>query len=239
LNVPHARIEAFRQSAFGAGCVRAILRYFDARLEGAENIPQDRGALLVANHGPFGFDAFVLGALLAQRGRMPYWLADRHLWKTPGLGRALDFVGAIRGERAPAVELLSRGELVVVYPGGIFDSYKLSTERHRLQWRGRRGFAHVALAAQAPIVPVAACGVDDMYRVLAREPALGRILFGDARYNFPIALGRWGTLLPQPAKIVVHVLPPLEPTGHPDDESAVLRMRNAVESAVQAQLDLS
>ena len=54
----------------------------------------------------------------------------------------------------------------------------------------------------------------------------------------PIFCGA-GMSLQAEAKIVVHVLPPLEPTGHPDDESAVLRMRNAVESAVQAQLDLS
>ncbi len=229
-------IEAFRKTTVGKAAINAVLRYFDARLEGESNIPKEGGALLVANHGPFGFDAFVLGALLARSGRLPWWLADRNMFRTPGFTPMLDFAKAIPGAPDAAVDLLSRDELVVVYPGGIFDSYKLSRDRHRLQWRGRSGFARVAMRAGVPIVPIAVCGVDDMYRVVAREPGLGRFLFGDARYNLPIVFGRWGTLLPRPVPVVVHVLGQVSSAGDPTDESAVQRLRDQVESMVQSKL---
>ena len=129
------------------------------------------------------------------------------------LASALDWVHAIPGTPDDAVRALRDGALVVVYPGGIFDSYKHSRDRHRLKWRGRAGFARVAVRAKANVVPVAACGVDDMYRVVGRDPFLGRALFGDRRYNLPIALGRYGTLFPRPAKVTMHALAPVFPEG--------------------------
>lgn len=230
-------VEAFASTKLGDALIARLLRYFDARLVGGEHIPKRGGALLVANHGLFGFDAFVLGALLQRHGRMPWWLADRNMFKTPGFTPILDFAKAIPGAPAAATKLLSRGELVVVYPGGIFDSYKLSRDRHRLHWRGRNGFAKIAVCAGVPIVPVAACGVDDMYNVVAREPGLGRWLFGDARYNLPLAFGRWGTLLPKPAPVVVHALGVVPTEGDADDEAHVQALRDKVEAMVQSKLD--
>ncbi|HSQ66872.1 MAG TPA: lysophospholipid acyltransferase family protein [Polyangiaceae bacterium] len=228
----------FPESAVGRTVIDRVIRYFDARMVGHEHVPREGGALVVLNHGLFGFDAFVLGALLWQHTRRhAVWLADGQLWKTPGLAATLDWVGAIPGTREEAVERLRAGNLVVVYPGGIFDSYKLWRDRHRLKWHGRAGFARVALRASVPIVPVAACGVDDMYRVVAREPGLGKLLFGDERYNFPIALGRFGTPLPRPARVTMHAFQPVLPSGPPDDEAEVERVRRLVHDAIQAKLD--
>jgi 1-acyl-sn-glycerol-3-phosphate acyltransferase len=228
----------FPESAAGRALIERVVRYFDARLVGAEHVPRSGGALVVVNHGIFGFDALVLGALLWQHTqRLATWLADGMLWKTPGLGATLDWVGAIPGTPESAVERLVAGDLVVVYPGGIFDSYKLQRDRHRLKWRGRAGFARVALRAGVPIVPIAACGVDDMYRVVGREPGLGKLLFGDPRYNFPIALGRLGTIVPRPARVTLHALPVVAPEGAAHDETAVERVRAMVHDAIQAKLD--
>lgn len=231
------RVARYRGTPLADRLIDAVLRYFYVELVGAHHVPAAGGALLVANHGPFGFDAVVLGALLARHARIPRWLADRNLWRTPGLGAALDFVGAIPGEPDGAVSLLERGELVVVYPGGVFDSFKPHAERHKLQWRKRAGFARVALRARVPIVPVAACGVDDIYRVVAREPGFGKWVFGDERYNFPIVLGRMLTLVPRRVKVTVEVLAPHAPVGSADDEASVLALRDSVERALQARLD--
>ena len=93
-------IDHFPDTLPGRLVVRAIARYFSAKFLGEEHVPRTGGALLVGNHGVFGFDAFVLGAMLARDvRRMPTWLADRHLWLTPGFGRALDFVGAAGVQR--------------------------------------------------------------------------------------------------------------------------------------------
>lgn len=230
--------QRFPESAVGRRFVDGVLRYFDARMIDHERVPREGGALLVANHGIFGFDAFILGALLWRHThRLAVWLADRNLWKTPGLAATLDWVNAIPGTPEDAVAHLRAGELVVVYPGGIFDSYKHARDRHKLKWRGRAGFARVAMTAARPIVPIAACGVDDMYRVVGRDPFLGRVLFGDRRYNLPIALGRLGTLVPRPAKVTMHALAPIFPDGDPNHPTDVERVRRYVHDSIQAKLD--
>jgi len=228
----------FPESRVGRAFIDRLLRYFDATFVDHERVPRRGGALLVANHGIFGFDAFILGALLWRHThRLALWLADRNLWKTPVLASALDWVNAIPGTPDDAVAHLRAGDLVVVYPGGIFDSYKHERDRHKLKWRDRAGFARVALRAGAPIVPVAACGVDDMYRVVGRDPLLGRVLFGDRRYNLPIALGRYGTLVPRPAKVTLHALAPIFPGGDAENPSDVERVRRYVHDSIQSKLD--
>jgi 1-acyl-sn-glycerol-3-phosphate acyltransferase len=230
--------ERFPESYGGRHFIDAVIRYFDAKMTGVEHVPQHGPALLVANHGIFGFDAFILGALLwRHKHRLAVWLADRNLWKTPGLAATLDWVNAIPGTPEDAVACLRKGELVVVYPGGIFDSYKHARDRHKLKWRGRAGFARVALRAASVVVPIAACGVDDMYRVVGRDPLLGRILFGDSRYNLPIALGRFGTLIPRPATVTVHVLAPIFPEGDANHPADVERLRRSVHDSIQSKLD--
>ncbi len=235
-SMPRA-VDKLPETRHGRLLIQALVGYFDARLVGHQNVPGG-GVLLVINHGIFGLDSFVLGALLARDlRRLPTWLADRNLWKAPGFGRVLDYVGAVPGTPDAAVGSLRSGELVVVYPGGIFDSYKLWRERNKLQWRGRAGFARVAMRAGVPIVPVAATGVDDMYRVVAHEPGIGRVIFGDARYNFPIALGRWGTPVPRPVPVTMHALPPVSTRGDWQSEADVERVRSQVHDAIQAKLD--
>lgn len=222
----------------GRRVASAVIDYFSARLVGLEHLPREGGALLVGNHGVFGLDAFVLGALMANElGRMPTWLGERNLWAAPLLPRALAYVGAIAGEPETATAHLSAGELVVVYPGGIHDSFKLARERHRLQWGTRAGFARIAMRAGVPVIPIAACGIDDAYRVIAREPGLGKLLFGDARYNFPIVLGRRGTLVPKRVPLVFHALAPIDTTGDPTNADDVERVRAATHDALTRVLD--
>lgn len=231
-------IERFAGTGAGRALVEGLIRYFSASLQGLEYIPRDGAALLVVNHGLNGHDGVLLGALLQREvGRLPFWLGERNLWRIPGFARLARFVDAVPGERGRAVEILRRGELVVVYPGGIHDSFKLSSQRAKLQWGRRAGFARVAMAAGVPIVPLAAHGVDDMFTVVAREPWVGRALLGDRRYDLPIAYGRWGTLVPRPVTVTVRALPPIPTAGDPESPADVERVREAVHGALQAELD--
>jgi 1-acyl-sn-glycerol-3-phosphate acyltransferase len=178
-----------------------------------------------------GLDAVVLGALLLREtGRVPRWLAERNLFRFPGFRSVLRAGGAIPGEPVRAVELLSRGELVCVYPGGIDDSFKHRRDKYTLKWQGRAGFARVAMRAQVPIVPLAAVGVDDFFEVVAREPWLGRRIFGSARYDIPIAIR--GKERP----FEFHALPPVSTYGDPDNAADVERVRSQVHDAVDAVL---
>ena len=177
------------------------IRYFHATLEGAENIPRDGGALLVGNHSFLGIDGFVLGMLvLRETQRLVRFLGEKNLWKIPGLGGIITALGVIPGEPDAATALLTQGEIVAVYPGGIDDSFKSRDERYRLKWGARAGFARIAMRARVPIVPVAAEGIDEAFTILGRERWLGRRLFGSPRYDIPIALGALGLPIPIPKR---------------------------------------
>ncbi len=225
------------QTAFGHALGDLPIKYFDATIDGVDRIPTDGGALLVGNHAMFGLDGVVLGSLvLRETKRVPRFLGERNLWKVPMLGRLLTSVGALPGEPVAATELLEAGEIVIVYPGGVDDSFKMSDESYRLQWGKRAGFAKIAMRAKVPIVPVAAFGIDEMYSIQRREKTIGRWLLGSERYDLPIARGFLGTLLPRPVKQSYHLLERIDTTGDPDRADDVERVRAATRNALEAKL---
>lgn len=207
--LPPSIAQLFMSTVAGIQTADAIARFFQGTLHGHENVPRLGGALIVSNHAFLGIDSVVLASVFVLRtGRLPRFLGDKNLWKIPGMPRVLDAVGAIPGAPDDAVELLKGGELVCVYPGGIDDSFKVSREAYKLQWKARAGFARVALRARAPIVPVAATGIDELFEIPRREGLLGRFLFGSPRYDVPLPR----TFVPRRVPLDYHVLPPVEPS---------------------------
>ena len=81
-------------SRFMRRCARIIAEIFFGRIriEGAENLRLDSGAILVANHPNTFLDPLILTAL--SPGRLHYW-AKSTLWKLPVIGSILDRMGAI------------------------------------------------------------------------------------------------------------------------------------------------
>jgi glycerol-3-phosphate dehydrogenase (NAD(P)+) len=132
----------------------AVLVYFRLRRLGREHIP-DGGVILASNHRSF-LDPFVIGCCV---GRPVFFVAKRELFRNPLVGWFLNCMGAFpvrRGESdeesvATALELLARGEAVVVFPEGTrIPSGSLG--------RPRRGVGRLALQSGAPVVPVAVAG---------------------------------------------------------------------------------
>lgn len=210
-----------------------LARLWRATLVGGEHVPEAGGALLVGNHTLFGMDSSPLAALLVERvGRLPRWLGEKNLWRIPGAWVLLEAIGAIPGEPDRAVHLLQAGELVCVYPGGVDDSFKLSSEAYTLMWGQRAGFARVAMRARVPILPIAATGVDEIIRVERRERTIGRWLLGSARYDLPVpALD-----LPRRVPLEYHVLPPIDTQGDPANDEDVERVRAATHAALESVL---
>jgi 1-acyl-sn-glycerol-3-phosphate acyltransferase len=218
--------------------VRRLISLFDARLSGAERIPREGAALLVGNHACLGLDSFAFTPLcIRDAGRMPRFLGERNLWRVPGVARFLTSVGAVPGTRDRAVQLLDQGHLVGVYPGGIDDSWKTASEAYRLKWGMRAGFAHIALRARVPILPIVGDGIDDLLTIVARERWVGRRLFGSERYDLPWATGAYGLpFVPRRIPLVFHVLEPIVPTGDANDLADVERVRAATFDAMESVL---
>lgn len=241
--------------------LRAILplmdimcRYFDAEVRGWEHVPPAGPVLLVGNHsgGVLTPDTTVMFASWYRRfglQRPLVGLAFDAAFGIPGFRTLMRKLGEVPANRANTQRALADGHAVLVYPGGDQEVFRPWTERHRIDFAGRKGFVEVALRAGVPVVPVVAHGGHDTIHILSRGEWLGRLV-GMERIRtptLPIALQiPWGPSLvgmpsiPLPAKISVQLLPPMSWSGlgpaAADDPAVVQRCFDETTSVMQATL---
>jgi 1-acyl-sn-glycerol-3-phosphate acyltransferase len=140
---------------------------FRLRAEGVENLPQEGGFVLAANHVS-NFDPWPLGIPLFPRRYLRFMAkAELFWWPLGPLIRAGGAFKVRRGERdvdamATAVELVRNGHVVVMFPHGTRQR-KGIVKKH--QPRSHRGAARIALEAKAPLVPAAIAGTDRLSRL--------------------------------------------------------------------------
>jgi 1-acyl-sn-glycerol-3-phosphate acyltransferase len=127
-------------------------------------------------------------------------------------------VGAIPASEAAAVAALRAGESVLVFPGGARELYGAAD---RIAWGGRSGFARIAAAAGAPVVPFAIGGAD-------------------RQHPLRLALGRRGSLwlppVPLPVALEYHFGAPLLPPPA-DDTAAIARLAERAAAATRELLE--
>lgn len=177
--------------------IRALSAMHLARVEGADNIPKGP-AILVGNHGVLGYESPIFfERVLEVCGRLPVGLADRWFFRVPVLRDLLVRLGGAYGDMNNGLSEFSRGNLVVVYPGGVREVLKETRDKYRLLWERSLGFAIMALRARVPIVPFAAAGVDDTFEIVRKLEGSGDLLMGDQKYDLPIL----GSTLPKPVPL--------------------------------------
>jgi 1-acyl-sn-glycerol-3-phosphate acyltransferase len=121
-----------------------------------------RGALLVGNHTLYAmFDMILWTAELIERGIMVRGLGEHALFKVPVARELLKACGIVPGTRANMRELMRRGDLILVFPGGAREVAKRKGERYQLIWKNRLGFAVMAIEGRYPIIPFASMGIED------------------------------------------------------------------------------
>jgi 1-acyl-sn-glycerol-3-phosphate acyltransferase len=190
-------------------------KYFRVSLSGMENVPSDGPALVVANHsGGLPYDGAMLihafYRLHPQHRPLRPLVANfafRSRWMAPVISR----IGGVRASMENALELLTSGHLVGVFPEGLRGVGKLYRERYRLSHFGRGGFVRLAREARVPIIPVAIVGAEEIHPVLGRMTRLAKPLglpYIPITPTFPL-LGPLG-LLPVPTKWSIKIGAPLE-----------------------------
>lgn len=201
---------------------------------GLDNIPKGR-ALLVANHS-FGWDVMFPMARIAQQLERPVWALGEHAWwKVPFLRKWAAACGVVDGSQENADTLLAADQLVLVLPGGLREAVKPPALRYQLLWGRRYGFVRAALRNQAPLVPMAAVGTDELFDII------GDPLRSGHRW-FP----RWGVPVPtinlfRPRRIRSHfsIGEPIPP-GPPEaerDMHVVRRLRREIEGALHELIE--
>ncbi len=140
-----------------------------------EKIPATGGCVLAANHishlDPLTFAHFVYGY-----GRLVRFLAKAGLFDVPVVGAIVRDAGqipvyrmttdAVSAFRA-AVAAVEKGECVVVYPEGT-----ITREPGMWPMRGKTGAARIALASDAPVIPIAQWGAQDILWPYSKNPKL-------------------------------------------------------------------
>ncbi len=196
------------QVAAAAGLARA---WFKPSFVGLENLP-DKPALFIGNHAFMAIDAALFHLYLYyDHGRYIKALGDKTLFANPHYSAIAHAMGAVSGQ-APIVErLMTRGDDLLLYPGGAYESVKPPEARYQLQWKQRYGFVKLAAAAGYTVVPIASVGPDEYYDHAISSQALFQsapvrllmkagVLPEDMRPDLmpPLPAGLLGGLLPKP-----------------------------------------
>jgi 1-acyl-sn-glycerol-3-phosphate acyltransferase len=126
------------------------------QITGREHVPKSGPCVLAANHVSV-MDGFFLGIAVTRQVR---FMAKAELYRVPIVKQILHAAGAFPVHRgadagravAAGVELLERGACVGVFPEG--------TSLPDKKGGYKRGAARLALAAGAPLIPVALIGTE-------------------------------------------------------------------------------
>jgi 1-acyl-sn-glycerol-3-phosphate acyltransferase len=218
-------------------------KWFRVEVRGVENIPDDGGALVVANHsGTIPMDT-LMTMLVAHdhAGRYLRPLGADLLFTMPFVSELARKGGSTLACNADAERMLSAGQLVGVWPEGFKGIGKPYSERYKLQRFGRGGFVSAAMRTGVPIVPCSIVGAEEIYPLIGNVPSLARLLgvpYIPITPLFPW-LGPLG-LVPLPSKWLIEFGEPIRTDaysdGAADDPMLVFNVTDQVRETIQQTL---
>nr|WP_234790975.1 MULTISPECIES: 1-acyl-sn-glycerol-3-phosphate acyltransferase [Mycolicibacterium] len=197
--------------------------WFRPEVRGIDRIPADGPALVVSNHsgGMMTPDVLIYAPVFYDRfgyDRPLHTLAHYGVLMGP-LSWVMNRLGVIEASPENAAAALGAGAVVLVFPGGDYDSYRPTFEANTIDFNGRTGYVRTAIEAGVPIVPAVSIGAQETQLFLSRGHRLARRL-GLKRIRMeilPVSVGLPFGLtvllppnLPLPAKIVAEVLEPID-----------------------------
>ncbi len=226
-----------------------IKQYHRAEVRNIDNIPPTGGALVVSNHsgGMLTPDVFIFSPAFYQEfgyDRPIYTLGHYGIFIGP-LDGVLRRLGVIEASRENAAVALQSGAVVLVFPGGDYDSYRPTFE-NTIDFNGRTGYVRTAIEAGVPIVPMVSIGAQETQLFLTRGNWLAKKL-GITKIRMdilPISVGiPFGVSmifppnLPLPSKIVTEVLEPIHIAEQFGTDPDVGEVDEHVRSVMQSALD--
>ncbi len=218
-------------------------KWFRVEVRGIENIPADGGALIVSNHsGTVPLDALMTMVTVKDHtGRFLRLLGADLVFQMPFVGQMARRGGATLACNEDAERMLSRGDLVGVWPEGFKGIGKPFAQRYKLQRFGRGGFVSAALRTGVPIIPLSVVGAEETYPLVGNVPALARLLgvpYVPVTPFFPW-LGPLG-LVPLPSKWLLEFGEPIRTdeldAGAAEDPMLVFHVTDQVRETIQQTL---
>lgn len=214
-----------------------------------EHVPESGPFLLVGNHTLLGVQDVpaLVHEVERRRGVRLRVLGDHAHFAVPVWRELLASLGAVRGTPENCAALLEAGEGVLVFPGGAREVFKRRGQQYQLLWGERMGFARMAIEAGCPIVPFAAVGAEDRFRVVVDvDDPLGRAAGAIARrvgrpdVATVLVAGAGPAMLPAPERLYFRFGEAIDTgrwAGRATDAKALAECRDRARADVQAQLD--
>jgi 1-acyl-sn-glycerol-3-phosphate acyltransferase len=189
--------------------LEALRRYHRYEVRGLDRLP-DRPFLLVTNHSLATYDIFLLNRAVARHcDREVRGLGDRLFFRNSLVRCVAHHIGAAEARPDIAHDLLERGDIPCVTPGGMLEALRPSSARYQLRWTYRRGFCRLAIDAGVPIVLAACPQADEILTVY--PSSITSTVYRRWRAPAPLMRGVGPTLLPRPVRLVHHIAEPIEP----------------------------
>ena len=186
--------------------------YFNVKVHGRENV-QDKPYMVVSNHtGQIPIDGMMICTAFAtdmENPRILRPLVERYLTSLPFLGRWTSESGAVLGDRINCLNLLKRGESILVFPEGVRGIAKETKDHYKLQ-RFTKGFIRMALTSRVEILPIAVVGAEEFFPYVFHLKKIAKLLSLPA---LPLSLN----LFPLPSPVDIYIG---EPYSLPSDLSA-------------------
>ncbi|XP_074604559.1 DGAT1/2-independent enzyme synthesizing storage lipids [Brevipalpus obovatus] len=138
--------------------------YHSYEVKGIQNIPDTGPALIVYYHGALPLDYYYLMAkCLLQKRRLIEAVGDKFLFSIPGWKLMMEVLHVFPGTIQTCTNVLKNGNLLSIAPGGVREA-QFGDNSYKLIWGKRIGFAKVAIAAEAPIIPVFTVNIRESFR---------------------------------------------------------------------------
>jgi len=180
-------------------------KYFKVRVFGKENV-LDEPYMVTSNHsGQIAIDAMLIATAFATEVTPPRILrsmVERFFTGLPWVGTLAAEAGAVLGDRQNCLNLLNRGQSVLVFPEGVRGVAKSSFDFYKLQ-RFTRGFFRMALTTNTKILPVAVIGAEEIFPWVYQAKGAAKLLGLPALPLSPI-------YFPLPSPVDIHIGKPYE-----------------------------
>jgi 1-acyl-sn-glycerol-3-phosphate acyltransferase len=161
---------------------------------GRENIPATGPVIVVSNHISYA-DPLIFTHFLYRNGRAPRFLGKASVFKIPVIGAIISGSGQIPVERETenarfalqhAIAFLEAGHCLGVYPEGT-----LTRDENFWPMRAKTGIARLAIITQAPVIPCAQFGAQDLLPRYGKLPRFWKRTRVSVWAGEPLKFSRW------------------------------------------------
>lgn len=214
----------------------AIYRhYFKVRFFGKENI-KDEQYMVISNHsGQIAIDGLLIGCAFAfetKPQRILRAMVERFYTALPFINKWSAECGAVLGDRENCLNLLARGESLLIFPEGVRGVSKSTKNFYQVQ-EFTPGFLRMALKSGVKILPVAVIGAEEIFPYVYQAKPIADFL------GLP-ALPLSANYFPLPSPVDIHVGKPIELgediTSESEDSLITPKLRE-IEAIIQGMVN--